>query len=111
MTTTTVSTNNLGNVLLNMGLVTMDKLKEAVLAQMETQGQERLGSVLLAMGVITEADLQVALKVQDLFRKGDVMEASMAIMRYQQARMDRSLDRQTLVVDKAMEAWENKTHA
>lgn len=94
---------NLGNVLLEMGLVTLDRLKEAVAHQMDGRGELALGAVLLALGLLSQSDLEVALKVQGALRRGDELGARLMVLEYQTRRMDRSLDRQHAVVDAALE--------
>lgn len=94
---------NLGNVLLEMGLVTLDRLKEAVGHQMEGHGELALGAVLLALGMLSQQDLDVALRVQGALRRGDELEARLLVLNYQTQRIDRSLDRQHAAVDAALE--------
>ena len=102
---------NLGSVLVQMELVTMDKLKQAVIAQMDASGEQRLGAVLVAMGAITQDDLNTALEVQKALREGDSLTAHMSMISFQNRRIERSVDKSTVAVDRALEAWDKPTHA
>lgn len=73
---------NLGNILLKMGSVQLDRLKEAVVAQMDNRDL-RLGTVLVSLGLVNQVDLAYALNVQNLMRRGKDTDAAMAIMDYQ----------------------------
>lgn len=95
---------NLGNVLLTMGVLTVDKLKDAVLTQIDMRGEQHLGAILIAMGIINETDLEFALKVQKSMRADDPLSAHMTVLEYQSQRIDRSVDRQQLAMDRAERA-------
>lgn len=90
--------SNIGNVLIDLGLLTLERLKEAVGAQMDPGTNGHLGEILLHMGAISPGDLEGALVVQGLLRKGDVLGAHLYVMDFQTRRMDRSLERSTAIV-------------
>lgn len=93
---------NLGNILLRMGAVKLDRLKEAVVAQMEQHRDLRLGAVLAALGLVTHADLQYALQVQKLMRRGKGADAAMLVMDYQLNQGEKSADREVNLANAAM---------
>lgn len=90
--------SNLGNVLLDMGVISMDKLKAAVLQQMHERGETHLGEVLRHMGAISDIDLEAALKVQACLRDGNILGAHLEVLDFQTKRIDRSVTRQEAVV-------------
>jgi hypothetical protein len=103
--------SNLGNILLKMGSVRIDKLKEAVVMQMDQQRDMRLGSVLMELGIITREDLDFALEVQRLFRKNKQTEATMLIMDYQLHRASESADRESILADASIGALDTEMEA
>jgi hypothetical protein len=93
---------NIGNVLLQMGVVTPDRLTTAVLAQsvnvVETPDR-RLGAVMVALGLVTEDELAWALRVQDALRSRDRLEAEFLLQRFQMRRMDAATERSAQLMD------------
>jgi len=55
---------NIGNVLLHMGLLTREQLREGVQAKLQADSQQLLGEILIAHGFITRTQLQRAIEVQ-----------------------------------------------
>jgi hypothetical protein len=100
--------SNLGNVLLDMGVVSRDRLKDAVLHQMADSGNTHLGQVLVSMGAITHVDLEAALTMQECLRKGDILGARMVMLDFQTRRIDRSVTRSTAVVEAGMNALDRR---
>jgi len=54
----------LGRVLIKMGVLTRDKVHEALRIQQQRQGKDKIGQILLELGLIDEHKLNVALAAQ-----------------------------------------------
>jgi len=94
---------NIGNVLLQMGVVTPDRLTTAVLAQsvnvVETPDR-RLGAVMVALGLVTEDELSWALRVQEALRSSDRLEAEFLLQRFQMRRMESATARTEQIMER-----------
>jgi len=65
---------NLGSVLLRMGLVTREQIKDAL--DVKTQQEEMLfGKILVTLGYISDNNLTEALRLQKKLRNGGAVEA------------------------------------
>jgi hypothetical protein len=70
---------SLGNILVNMGLVSQDQLAEAVLEQQQTSIEVLMGKLLVADGVISEEQLQRALEIQQGLRSKHKYDRALAM--------------------------------
>lgn len=71
---------NIGNVLVELGLVTREQLVEGVKVKVESGGprEQKLGEVLISLGYITHPQLERALKVQAALRGPPAVAAKVA---------------------------------
>lgn len=76
---------DIGDVLVNLGHVTVDKVKEAASVQ-QSEKRKKIGQVLVDLGHVSKVDLEEALKVQKQLRNGHGAKAMATIV-------DRKLDR------------------
>lgn len=90
---------SLGNVLLRLGVLTVDRLMAAA---REQNGDTPLGAILLALRMVSQTDLDCALRVQEALRHDDRLGAGLLIVEYQTNRVDRSLDRQLAQADEIL---------
>lgn len=68
----------LGNILIKMGKINQDQLKEAIRLQLAGEGGLRLGDALVKTGAISFNDLREALSRQSQTRKGSRTELALA---------------------------------
>lgn len=71
---------DIGTVLLKMGLLDERRLQEAV--RIQQAGRMRLGEILVDMSFVTPEQMEIALRVQRLMRRGRPGEAMLNMVEY-----------------------------
>lgn len=103
---------DLGHILMfKLRAVNQDTLQRGIVAKFENQRDKRLGAVLLSLGLITATDLQFALDVQKLLRRGNAAEAAMLVMDYRLTKVDEVNHRVSELAEtnlEALAAWEKQ---
>ncbi len=64
----------LGNILVDMGVLSQLELKHALYAQEKQRAASRLGIMLIDQNIISEVDLKRAMKIQERLRSGKPRE-------------------------------------
>lgn len=103
--TKATESTNLVDVLLEMGVLTRDRVPP--LGGLDSENLQ-LGMILIRMGLITPLDLEAALICQDCLRRGDLTGAHIVIIDYQTRRIERSVKRSEQVVDAGIAALAKK---
>jgi hypothetical protein len=70
---------SLGNVLIEMGVITERQLREAVERQENSSLEQLLGAVLVHQGYCSKEDVEAALSAQKSLRSGKRVKAALAV--------------------------------
>lgn len=96
---------SLGNVLLELSIITEEQLDQALQEQETLRGDDLLGKLLIANGACTEEEISMAMSAQESLRAKDKTKCAMAVadLAIERRRRDSVILRRNNLIEKGEE--------
>lgn len=93
---------SLGNVLLELDIITKEQLEQALQEQETLRGDDLLGKLLIANGACTEEEITMAMSAQESLRSKDKSKCAMAVadLAIERRRRDSMVVRRNNLIEK-----------